>query len=54
MLATNKMTNEEFESALNKLEELTNRNQKKEKNRIESAGVENIDHYRRKNRQYFW
>lgn len=54
MLVTNKMTNDEFESALNKLEELTNRKQKKEDKKKESSGVENIDHYRQKKHQYFW
>jgi hypothetical protein len=54
MLATNKMTNEEFESALNKLEELTIRKQKKEEHKKKSSSVENIDHHRQKKRQYFW
>lgn len=54
MLATNKMTNHEFETALEKLEELTIRKQEKDKYRKDSLGVENIDRYRQKRRQYFW
>lgn len=54
LLATNKMTNEEFEAALNKLEELTNHKQEKEKHKKESSNFGKIDHYRQKKRQFYW
>lgn len=48
MLATNKMTNKEFEDALEKLKELTSGNKKSDHKNREFESIEN---YREKNRK---
>ena len=51
MLATNKMTNEEFEDALEKLMELTSGTKKSSHKNKKLQNVENIENYREKIRK---